>query len=91
MRLAGHFHVYHRTCPVYQRNCIGQSTPDGSEPVRAPIHINTGWGGPNSHADFASPLAPYIAKTCSSGMWGFIAITANRTHLVLEPTPVRTL
>lgn len=32
----GHVHSYSRTCPVYQRNCMGFA-PDGT--ANAPVHL----------------------------------------------------
>ena len=38
----GHVHSYSRTCPVYQRNCMGFA-PDGT--ANAPVHLLIGHAG----------------------------------------------
>ena len=38
----GHVHSYSRTCPVFQRNCMGYAA-DGS--ANAPVHMLIGHAG----------------------------------------------
>ena len=83
----GHYHVYHRTCPVWKRTCQAPK-PDGR--LGGPIHINTGWGGPISlttaaSLGFASPPWPYIAATNNwTATNGFTKVTASRKALKIE-------
>ena len=88
---AGHYHVYHRTCPVWKRTCQPNKA-DGR--LGGPIHINTGWGGPISLTTaaglgFASPLAPYIAATNTWNMTnGFLRVSVTRAALKVEAVGV---
>ena len=45
MVLSGHVHLYSRSCPLHQKQCVGQGNLDGSFYPEAPIYVVTGWGG----------------------------------------------
>ncbi len=40
--LAGHDHIYERTCPVYKQTCVNYNS-DGS--ARGPVHVVIGNSG----------------------------------------------
>ena len=85
LAVTGHFHVYSRTCPVYQRNCITTNKPDGR--LGGPIHVTTGWGGPQSYSSL-SP-GPYMAVTNNASTPnGFLRVTVSRGALVVEALAV---
>jgi hypothetical protein len=87
LAIQGHFHVYSRTCPVHQRTCIAANKTDGR--LGGPIHITTGWGGPQSFGNLASPPAPYIAATNAGGSAnGFLRVTVSRSALRVEALAV---
>lgn len=79
LTVTGHFHVYSRTCPVYKRACMSPK-PDGR--LGGPVHITTGWGGPQSYSSMASPMYAYMAVTNgASTPNGFLRVNVSRTSL----------
>jgi hypothetical protein len=75
--VAGHYHLYERTCSVYKGECV-----DWNGPIKAPVHalignagqyLNTGWMPQPSWSLFRD-LEHY----------GFGILDANRTHLHLR-------
>ena len=87
LTITGHFHVYSRTCPVHQRTCIPGTRPDGR--LGGPIHVTTGWGGPQSFGNLAAPPWPYIAATNNaSSPNGFLRVAVSRTQLAVEALAV---
>ncbi len=87
LTISGHFHVYSRSCPAHQRTCINGSLADGR--LGGPVHVTTGWGGPQSFSGLAVPAAPYIAATNNATFAnGFLRVTVSRTALFVEALAV---
>ena len=61
----GHVHSYSRTCPVFQRNCMGFAD-DGT--ANAPVHLLIGHAGPPiiSPLTCLSSASPLAALLCVS-------------------------
>lgn len=81
----GHFHVYSRTCPVHNRTCIPAAKPDGR--LGGPVHVTTGWGGPQSFSSLAAQ--PYIVATNNATFSnGFLRVNVSRTSLDVDALAV---
>ena len=79
-------HADSRTCPVANRTCQSDRA-DGRR--GGPVHITTGWGGPQSYSNLASPQWPYIAVANNATYTnGFVRMTVSRTALVVEALAV---
>lgn len=86
-----HAAVYARTCPVYGQQCRGPNVLDGSTPVRAPVHVIAGWGGPTDWDDLTNSSYAndaYFPVKSGEDQFGFLELNVNRTHLKLEAIPV---
>lgn len=87
MVLSGHVHVYARTCPVTNNNCIGSSNLDGSFVPQAPVYAITGFGGPVSYGDIV-PKPWFPVTNSQSSPNGFMRFTVNRKRMLVETFPV---
>ena len=58
----GHTHFYHRSCPVFKRNCQTQPVPakDGHL-IYAPVHVMVGNGGFQPGASVFNETPPWMA------------------------------
>ena len=88
--LQGHYHVYYRTCSVYNNKCQPR-TAGGAE--TAPVYFNTGWGGANTDAPTLKTVLypngtciyPYFTKTSGpTPKFGFLKLRATMSRLVVE-------
>jgi hypothetical protein len=70
----GHVHSYSRTCPVYQRNCMGYAR-DGS--AAAPVHVLIGHAGAPYSWAINDATPPYYDAVAIRH--GYLRATANRT------------
>lgn len=60
----GHVHSYSRTCPVFQRNCMGYA-PDGT--ANAPVHMLIGHAGTCKFHSY--PVVTAISIPYDSPCW----------------------
>ena len=87
LTVAGHFHVYSRTCPVVNQTCIPTNKPNGK--LGGPIHVTTGWGGPQSYSSLPANRSSYIAATNNmSTPNGFLRVTVSPASLFVEALSV---
>ncbi|CAL8470701.1 g10243 [Coccomyxa elongata] len=75
----GHVHSYSRTCPVFQRNCMGYA-PDGS--ANAPVHMLIGHAGAPYSWTISPETPPYYESVAIQH--GYLRVAANRTALQME-------
>ncbi|CAK0782920.1 hypothetical protein CVIRNUC_006115 [Coccomyxa viridis] len=75
----GHVHSYSRTCPVFQRNCMGFAE-DGT--ARAPVHLLIGHAGAPYSWTINPVTPPYYEAVAIQH--GYLRVEANRTALTMQ-------
>ncbi|KAB1217432.1 putative inactive purple acid phosphatase 27 [Morella rubra] len=83
LAFSGHEHLYERTCPVYENQCVNTETSHYSGTVNGTIHVCIGNGGKS--LDTFSTVVPQWSLVRDDQDWGFVKLTAfNHSSLLLE-------
>lgn len=85
LTLAGHVHLYERTCPVFRKTCVPDE-PDGS--AGAPVHAVVGNGG-QWLSLLVQPDPPSYMEVVAIEH-GFLQYTVNATVLHAQVTHLGT-
>ncbi|KAB1217433.1 putative inactive purple acid phosphatase 27 [Morella rubra] len=83
LAFSGHEHVYERTCPVYENQCVNTETSHYSGAVDGTIHVCIGNGG--KALDTFGNAVPQWSLKRDDQNWGFVKLTAfNHSSLLFE-------
>lgn len=75
----GHVHLYSRTCPIFQKTCIGYNK-DGS--AAAPVHVTMGHAG-YELSWVSNPKPPSYFESVIL-RHGYTTVVANATHFYFD-------
>jgi len=78
--LSGHVHYYLRSCPVYQKTCMGYNSTTGE--ANGPVHVHMGNGG-FEFTWFVNPTPPAYWDAMAMEH-GYARVQANGTHFSMQ-------